>query len=153
MGRGRYGRMANHELKAELAAMGITLPSSATRTELLAVLDGSIGNSTDTQKRHNWTQKDVATVQAHPDWTAAELAVLVGTTPRSIDYARYRFGRFPSNAAGLCAVCDQRPVYAESREAKRLGLCKGCWLKEQRRRLEEDAESTRLRQAKHRKSV
>ena len=157
MGRGRYGRMANHELRAELAARGTSLPPSATRAELLMALakepDSKMGNSTHPRKTHKWTEKDVALIQSHPDWTAAELAALLGVTTRSVDYARRRFGRFPSNAVRLCVACDQRPVYVESREAKRLGLCKGCWLKEQRRRLEEDAESTRLRQAKHRKST
>ena len=143
-------RLSNHELRLECAANGIAVPDGATRGDLLAAVTGS-GSNGPSRNLHNWSAEDVATLHAHPDWTAAELAEALGVTEASVKYARRTYGRWSSNASGLCVSCDQRPVYVESKEARRLGLCKGCWLEEQRKRLEEDAESTRLRQAKHRK--
>lgn len=90
-------------------------------------------------------------MQAHPDWTADEIAAQLGRTAPAVAYARRTYGRWnPRSADGLCIVCDERPVYVESEQARRLHLCKGCWLEEQRRRLEEESEAVRLRQKRKR---
>lgn len=87
----------------------------------------------------------------HPDMTAEELAGELGTTTRSVEYARRKYGRFYTGSEKLCVACDERPVYIESPQARRLGLCKGCWQEELRRRLDEEPEAVRLRQEKKRR--
>ena len=94
-----------------------------------------------------WDAEAVRVLHAHPDWTCEELAEVLGTTAKSVESARHRFGRFGGNADALCVVCDSRPVFAESRQAKRMRLCKGCYLKERERRLQEERESVAVRQA------
>lgn len=66
-------------------------------------------------------------------------------------HARQRYGRFSTGTDGLCIVCDARPVFDTSAQAKKWRLCKGCYLAERKRRLEEEAESNRIRQAAHRR--
>lgn len=90
-------------------------------------------------------------MQRHPDLTASEIAELLGTTKASVEYARRTYGRFYTGGDRICVKCDERPVFIESPQARRLHLCKGCWQEEQRRRLEEEPEAVRLRQAKKRR--
>lgn len=97
--------------------------------------------------RSRWTRERVAELKRHPDMTSAELAEAMGSTAAAIRHARSRFGRWPSGTDGLCVVCDARPVFSESREARRWGLCKACYLAERERRAAEEAESARVRQA------
>ena len=98
-----------------------------------------------------WTPDMVRAMQAHPERTAAEIAAELRVTPSAVRHARQRYGRFPSRADGLCIVCDARPVFDTSAQAKKWRLCKGCYLAERKRRLEEEAESNRIRQAAHRR--
>ena len=93
----------------------------------------------------------IGRMQAHPERTAAELAAELRVTPSAVRHARQRYGRFPSRTDGLCIVCDARPVFTTSAQAKAWRLCKGCYLEERKRRLEEEAESNRIRQAAHRR--
>ena len=71
-----------------------------------------------------WTDEMIRRMQAHPEWTAAEIAAELRVTP---------------------------PVFDTSAQAKKWRLCKGCYLAERKRRLEEEAESNRIRQAAHRR--
>ena len=84
-----------------------------------------------------WTPEMVRTMQAHPDMTAAELAGLLGATPSAVRHARQRYGRFSTGADLMCASCGERPVWDGSRSAKRMRLCKGCYLDEMERRAAE----------------
>ena len=96
-----------------------------------------------------WKWIEVEAVWAHPEMTAAELHELVpGHTVEAIRRQRSRMGRFGSPRT--CCRCDGRPVWEESPKAKRYGLCKGCWLDEERMRLEEEAEAARVRQMRSR---
>lgn len=85
-------------------------------------------------------------MQRYPEATASELAAILGVTESAVRHARARYGRYPASMGTVCAVCDERPVWFESRAARALRLCKGCWLREKARRLEEEREETRLRQ-------
>lgn len=98
-----------------------------------------------------WTDEMIRRMQAHPERTAAEIAAELRVTPSAVRHARQRYGRFPSRTDGLCIVCDARPVFTTSAQAKAWRLCKGCYLEERKRRLEEEAESNRIRQAVHRR--
>ena len=81
----------------------------------------------------------------------AEIAAELRVTPSAVRHARQRYGRFSTGTDGLCIVCDARPVFDTSAQAKKWRLCKGCYLAERKRRLEEEAESNRIRQAAHRR--
>lgn len=90
--------------------------------------------------------------------TASELHELVPRhTPCAIAQQRKRMGRYNRMAAPLCCVCEARPVWLESPWAKRYGLCKACYIDEQRMRMEDEARAVALRQtrrkAKRRKSL
>lgn len=98
-----------------------------------------------------WTDEMIRRMQAHPERTAAEIAADLRVTPSAVRHARQRYGRFSTGADGLCIVCDARPVFDTSAQAKKWRLCKGCYLAERNRRLEEEAESNRIRQAAHRR--
>ena len=83
----------------------------------------------------------------HPDWTARELTELLPRhSAKAITIARQRHGRYLRSVIPLCCKCSERPVWAESQAAKRYGLCKGCYLDEERMRLEEEAKHVALRQ-------
>lgn len=99
-----------------------------------------------------WTDDMVRRMQAHPDMTAAEIAAALGVTPSAVRHARQRYGRFASGTAGLCIVCDERPVFETSPQARAMRLCKGCYLRERALRAAEEAESNRVRQSVHRAS-
>ena len=100
-----------------------------------------------------WTDEMIRRMQVHPERTAAEIAAELRVTPSAVRHARQRYGRFSTGTDGLCIVCDARPVFDTSAQAKKWRLCKGCYLAERKRRLEEEAESNRIRQAAHRKKV
>lgn len=98
-----------------------------------------------------WTPDMIRAMQAHPERSAAEIAAELRVTPSAVRHARQRYGRFSTGTDGLCIVCDARPVFDTSAQAKKWRLCKGCYLAERKRRLEEEAESNRIRQAAHRR--
>lgn len=100
-----------------------------------------------------WTDEMIRRMQAHPERTAAEIAADLRVTPNAVRHARQRYGRFSTGTDGLCIACDARPVFDTSAQAKKWRLCKGCYLAERKRRLEEETESNRIRQAAHRKKV
>lgn len=149
-------RLSRRDLLAVARAAGADVDEATSRARLLEVVESLPEASGDgrfrrSRENHKWTEEEVQILQGHPDWTAEQVARSMGVTVGSVEYARKRYGRYaPKDAAGLCVVCDARPVYVESPEARRLKLCKGCWQAEQRRRLEEEPEAVRLRQAKKR---
>lgn len=98
-----------------------------------------------------WDDDAIRKLHAHPDWTAAQIAEWMGTTTSSVSNARQKFGRFGTVADRLCVVCDARPVWIESPKARRLHLCKGCFLDEVERRMAEEDRSAALRQREHRR--
>lgn len=98
-----------------------------------------------------WTWRELEIMWSHPEWTAGELAELLPRhTAHAIRDQRRRYGRWPRKTVPLCCKCEERPVWMESPRAKRYGLCKGCFLDEERMRLEEDAKATALRQKRRR---
>ena len=98
-----------------------------------------------------WTWKELETIWDHPDWTAKELTELIPRhTAKAIENKRVRIGRWNPARAPLCCKCEDRPVWMESPKAKRYGLCKGCFLDEERMRLEEEAKAVALRQRRRR---
>ena len=78
-----------------------------------------------------WTDEMIGRMQAHPERTAAEIAAQLGVTPSSVRHARQRYGRFaPKWKVPLCQRCGEHPVWSESRDGKRWGLCRQCTLDE-----------------------
>ena len=106
-------------------------------------------NMKTTRNRRRVTDAEVAYIQAHPLDTAESLGAWLGRTASSLAHIRERFGR-AAERRGVCWRCDGRPVWEESREALRMGLCKGCYLEEQAMRAEEDALSNAVRQKRFR---
>lgn len=95
----------------------------------------------------SWTWSEVETMWAHPDWTSTELHELIPRhTPRAIRDQRNRMGR--RSTTPICCMCDERPVWMESPKAKRYQLCKGCFLDEERMRMEDDARAHALNERK-----
>lgn len=95
----------------------------------------------------NWKWSELETMWQHPDWTAQELhELLPNHTPNAIRIQRAKMGRWHKTQVPLCCKCEQRPVWTESAKAKRYGLCKGCYLDEERMRLEDEAKAVALRQ-------
>lgn len=87
---------------------------------------------------------------AHPEMTAAELAsILPWRTAKAVRRIRERHGRRRAGTAPPCRACDSRPVWEESPRARRMGLCKGCYLDEMERRAAEDARANALRKRIH----
>lgn len=100
----------------------------------------------------DWKWSEIETLWQHPDWTSAELHELIPAhTPKAIRNQRARMGRWHRSAAPLCCRCEDRPVWLESPKAKRYGLCKSCYLDEERMRLEDEARATALRQMERRR--
>lgn len=97
-----------------------------------------------------WYKGEEFVMWDHPDWTARELHELI---PRhsvaGIKAHRTKIGRYNPSRVGVCVVCGERPIFAESAEAFRYGLCKACYLKERERRNQEAAWSVRVRQRAH----
>ncbi len=85
-------------------------------------------------------------MQAHPAETAREVSEMTGIPPNRVAYVRKRFGRGWDRAASVCVACDSRPVWQESPPARRMHLCKGCYLEEMRRRHAEDRDGAAVRQ-------
>lgn len=101
----------------------------------------------------DWTWREIEVMWQHPDWTSGELHELIPRhTPKAIRQQRSRMGRWHANAAPLCCKCEQRVVWLESAKAKRYGLCKGCFLDEERMRLEDEARHAAVRQRRRRSS-
>lgn len=103
-----------------------------------------------TQSAHNagsvWTPERIRTLHACGNRSAKEAAKRLGCSVNAVYHARQRYGRFAPEPSGLCVVCDSRPVWAESKGALRMRCCKGCYLREQERRLEEEQLELRVRQ-------
>ena len=102
-----------------------------------------------TQKRV--TEAEVRYVQSHPEMTAAEIGDWLGRTARSVEHIRERFGR-AAPRRGICWACDARPVWEDSPEALKMGLCKGCYLDEMERREKEDVRDNAYRQRKFKRN-
>lgn len=80
--------------------------------------------------------------------TAGELARLLPRhSPSAIRNRRSRKGRWSRVRTPLCSRCDERPVWTESPRARKMGLCKGCYLHEMEHRAREDARANALRQS------
>lgn len=92
-----------------------------------------------------WTWSEIETLWKYPDWTAKELAEILPHSEKAIRNKRSEVGRY-SKHMQICCKCDERPVWQESPQAKRYQLCKGCFLDEERMRLEDDAKAVALRQ-------
>lgn len=87
----------------------------------------------------------------HPDMTCDELhEILPAHSPLAIRQQRHRMGRWHKAVAPLCCKCEERPVWMESAKARRYGLCKGCFLDEERMRLEEQAKADAVKQRRRR---
>ena len=93
-----------------------------------------------------WSDDELAVLEMNPGMTAVELsALLPRRSARAIREKRKRIGRWRM-AGRICIVCDSRPVYAESAQAREWGLCKSCYLDERERRLGEERRSAAVRQ-------
>lgn len=98
-----------------------------------------------------WTWKELEVLWEHPDWTAKELHELLPThSAQAIEKQRSRAGRWNKAKTPLCGKCEQRPVWLESTQARRYGLCKGCYIDEERMRQEDELKHMALRQQKMR---
>lgn len=107
------------------------------------------------QKGHRayrrWSEEEKRVLWEHPGMSSAALAAIMpGRSPVSVRRARARFGRTDGTIAGLCVRCDDRPVWGESARARKMRLCKGCYLREEAMRLEEERESARVRKMRER---
>lgn len=98
-----------------------------------------------------WGEEEVRTLRGHPDMSAAELAAIMGRTPKSVRSARSRYGRYGTGTDGLCVRCDQEPVYATSRTAKALHLCERCYQDWCREHEGMSSEAAAIRQARKRR--
>lgn len=99
--------------------------------------------------RARWTEDEDAILLGHPEMSATELSdsLLPGRSPKAIRRRRERIGRWGSETAPVCRKCDARPVWEESARARRMGLCKGCYLDEMEHREREDRRANALRQS------
>ena len=118
--------------------------------------DGANAPSTESTQKSSrplyrlWTPGELERVAAHPEMTAAELsAMLPGRTAKAVRRIRERHGRRVAGSTPTCRACDARPVWEESPRARRMGLCKGCYLDEMERRAAEDARANALRKRFH----
>ena len=92
-------------------------------------------------------------IWSHPDWTAGELhAALPRHSADAIRVRRNRIGRYRPDAVPLCQRCGEHPVWAESKDGARWGLCRACALAERewrvRHRGELDRRDNAIRQAR-----
>lgn len=100
-----------------------------------------------------WTSHEDDLIWSHPDWTARELGdVLPRHSVSAILSHRSRIGRWRPDAVPLCQRCGEHPVWVESADGERWGLCRRCTLDEREWRLRHKAEldqrDNALRQAK-----
>lgn len=128
------------------------------KSKSVALNDGAFAPSTETTQVfppgvrkapwEPWTDGERAVLRAHPEMSAVELhALLPRRSPKAIRRMREREGRWSAAAAPTCRLCDRRPVWEESPRARRMGLCKGCYLDEMEHRGREDARANALRQS------
>lgn len=102
-------------------------------------------------RRPQWTSSELEEMWRHPDWTADELSELIPRhSPAAIQKCRERQGRWHDDVAPLCRACGERPVWEESPHARRLGLCKGCYVEEETLRLKDEAANVALRKRRER---
>lgn len=103
--------------------------------------------------RPRWSAQELQILRAHPDMTSGQLArLLPGRTPAAVRHMRMRAGRWGQPLGGLCICCDARPVWEESARAQAMRLCKGCYIEEMGRRLDEQPAANALRQKVFKKS-
>lgn len=100
-----------------------------------------------------WTAHEDDLIWSHPDWTARELhSILPRHSVSAILTHRSRIGRWRPSATPLCQRCGEHPVWAESADGVRWGLCRQCTLDERdwrvRHRGELDRRDNAIRQAK-----
>lgn len=94
-------------------------------------LFGDDGGGTPRRGYVLWTEDMVRRMQAAPERTAEEIAAMLGVSASSVRHARQRYGRFaPKWKVPLCQRCGAHPVWSESRDGKRWGLCRQCTLDE-----------------------
>ena len=99
------------------------------------------------QKKPRLRPWEIEYVQSHPEMTAREVSQgLPGRTPHAVEQIRSRYGRWPGSARSLCVECDERVVWAESPRARKMRLCKGCYLREMEMRESERLRANALRQ-------
>ena len=110
----------------------------------------SLENASKSHKSHSyyrWNAKDIRYLQSHAYMTARELANHFGCTVNSVNWARKHYGRYDAPSARyMCVACEERVVWEESKSARRLRLCKGCYLKEQEMRSREELRANAARQ-------
>lgn len=93
-----------------------------------------------------WSDAELALVRQHPELTSKELSeFLPQRTAKAIRHIRERLGRYAEHTP-LCQVCGTRVVWTDSAKARRMGLCKGCFLDEMELREREAARANALRQ-------
>ncbi len=95
-----------------------------------------------------WTEDELNILFTHPELSAkAMVELLPGRTAEAISCKRKSEGRWNHPERVLCAVCHQRPVWAECTKAAKMLLCKGCYLDEQEKRVAEANRHNALRQS------
>ena len=99
----------------------------------------------------DWTWAEITAMWDHPDWTAKEVGELVGHSAGAVRQQRHRMGRYNASKAPLCCMCGTHHVWLESPKAKRYGLCRSCFLDEERMRLEDAGRAAAVRQMRRRK--
>ena len=106
----------------------------------------------DSREGRRWSPREKRVLWENYDLPSAELArLLPGRSPKAVRRARERFGRYNRALVGMegvCVRCDDRPVWAESRHARRMHLCKDCYLSEMEERDREEARANAARQRK-----
>lgn len=103
--------------------------------------------TTQQKTRLPWTDEELEFLKAHPEMTSRELSeILTNRTQLSIRHKRSQIGRW-SSAVKLCCVCGSRIVWAESMRARKLELCKGCYLHEMDMRTRENTHANAVRQS------
>ena len=98
-----------------------------------------------------WTEEEDRLLLSHPEWTAEEASEAMGGrhSARAVECRRSRVGRWSADVTPTCRRCDERPVWEESWRARRMGLCKGCYLDEMEHRDREARRANALRQSLH----
>lgn len=97
-----------------------------------------------------WTWAELRLMWQHPDWTAGELhEVMPNHSVLAIRSQRHRMGRTNPATPPLCCLCGQRPVGGSLR-SRQYGVCEECWADEYRKREEEEARASALKQMRSR---